>query len=136
MANASNSSDCYNFTNHTNQLIIDLSVNGATTSIGAVSALTAIVLILVAKAHKEFIYRLILYMAVDAEIGCLASIITVYEIDYNKQFEIFILISSCTWLYIVYVYCFLLGWLGLYMFLLAVFRVQLNKTKHEAIVVL
>ena len=76
MANASNSSDCYNFTNHTNQLIIDLSVNGATTSIGAVSALTAIVLILVAKAHKEFIYRLILYMAVDAEIGCLASIIT------------------------------------------------------------
>ena len=35
--------------------------------------------------------------------------------------------------YLVYVYSFLLCWLGLYLFSLAVFRVQLKKTKHEAI---
>ena len=35
--------------------------------------------------------------------------------------------------YVIDVYFFLLCWLGLYLFSLAVFRVQLMKTKHEAI---
>ena len=71
-------------------------------------------------------------MAVDTVIGCLASIVKVFAIDYNIQFVIYVVIFSCTW-YLVLVYAFLLGWLGLYLFSLAVFRVQLKKTKHEAI---
>ena len=63
------STDCYSFMNNSYELIINLSVYGATTSIGAVSALTAIVLILVAKGYKEFVYRLILYMALDFVLG-------------------------------------------------------------------
>ena len=134
MANTStsSSSDCYSFINHTNELIINLSVYGATTSIGAVSALTAIVLILVAKAHKEFIYRLILYMAVDAVMGCLIEFVNNFENDYNIPYKIS-MSTNLTFTYMICVYCFLLCWLGLYLFSLAVFRVQLKKTKHEAI---
>ena len=93
----------------------------------------AIVLILVAKAYKEFIYRVVLYMAVAVAIGLLASILNVFEIDYSKRFEIVALLLNYTFLYLIYVHSFLLCWLGLYLFSLAVFRVQLKKTEHEAI---
>ena len=69
MAATNNSTDCYIFINITSQLIINLSMNGATCFTGAGSCLTAIVLILVAKGHKVFIYRLLLYMAVDGLLG-------------------------------------------------------------------
>ena len=129
-----NSTDCYNFISNSTELIINLSVYGATTSIGAVSCLTAIVLILVAKGYKEFVYRLILYMAVD---GLFAFPLTVtwrvlvdtYELKYIVVNTLLNVIVN----YLIYEYLFLLCWLGFYLFLLAVFRVQLKKTKHEAI---
>ena len=130
---ASNSTaDCYNFFNSTTQLIIDLSVNGATTLIGATSSLTAIVLILIAKAYKVYIYRLLLYMAITALFTCLAELANNFENDYNVQYDI----STPTNLILIYTinaYSFELCWLGLYLFSLAVFRVQLKKPKHEAI---
>ena len=131
---SNNSTHCYHFLNNTDYLVIDGSIflYSASVSIGAVSALTAIVFILVAKAHNEFIYRLILYMAVDAVIGCLVSLAHKFEIEYSIRFEI-ALPTYLLKLYLVYVYSFLLCWLGLYLFSLAVFRVQLKKTKHEAI---
>ena len=125
----SNLTHCYHFINAT---VVDISIYGAATVIGAVSSLTAIILILVAKAYKEFIYRLVLYMAVDAFIVFLAIIALIFEIEYNIGF----VISTPTFLlklYMIYMYAFLLCWLGLYLFLLAVFRVQLKKAKHEAI---
>ena len=122
-----NVSECYNFT--TSQLITYLSVYGATTSIGAVSCLTAIVLIMVAKGYKEFINRLILYMAVDGLISYWLIIADIFERKDNVRHEILHLVV----LYLTYTYCFLLCWLGLYLFLLAVFRVQLKKKKHELI---
>ena len=36
--------------------VVNLSVYGATTSIGAISSLAAVVIILVAKGYKEFVY--------------------------------------------------------------------------------
>ena len=126
------STDCCSIVNSTSQLIVDLSMNGAICLIGAGSCLTAIVLILVAKGHKAFIYRLLLYMAVDGLLGCLALLAYTFEGDYNVQFEILAATSLLVY-YMIDVYSFLLCWLGLYLFSLAVFRVQLNKTKHEAI---
>ena len=126
---ANSSTECIN---GTSQFIVDLSVGGVTCLIGAGSCLTAIVLILVAKGHKEFIYRLLLYMAVDGLLGSLTLITYVFESDYNVRYDIlaatFMLLS-----YLIFTYSFLLCWLGLYLFSLAVFRVQLKKTKHEAI---
>ena len=128
----SNSTDCYYFINTTSRFIIDLSVSGAAAFIGAVSALTAIGLILVAKAHKDFIYRLLLYMATVALFSCLDEIATSFVTDYKLRYEVAQLTNAMK-NYFVCVYSFLLCWLGLYLFSLAVFRVQLKKTKHEAI---
>ena len=127
----SNSTDCY-FMNTTSQLIVNLSVYGASTFIGAVSFLSSIVLILVAKGYKEFIYRLVLYMAVDGLIACPVRISYSFERDYNVVNEIFFTTDVIV-IYLIYVYSFLLCWLGLYLFSLAVFKVQLKKTKHETI---
>ena len=133
MATTSNSTDCYNFLNGTSQLIINLSMGGVTCFIAAGSCLIAIVLILVAKGHKVFIYRLLLYMAVDALLGSLIRLAFFFERDYNVQYYKVIISTYCVSNYLIDVYFFLLCWLGLYLFSLAVFRVQLKKTKHEAI---
>ena len=128
------STDCYSFMNNSYELIINLSVYGATTSIGAVSALTAIVLILVAKGYKEFVYRLILYMALDFVLGYPFMLTWRILVDsYQLNYIVINTLLNTMMNYAVYVYLFLLCWLGLYLFLLAVFRVQLKKTKHEAI---
>ena len=130
MAAANNSTDCYSFINSTSQLVTDLSITGATCLIGTGSCLIAIVLILVAKGHKVFIYRLLLYMAVDGFLGCPVVLAYAYERDFGVQYE---LLTALLMTYLILVYSFLLCWLGLYLFSLAVFRVQLKKTKHEAI---
>ena len=128
----SNSTDCYSIINTTSRFIINLSVYGAAAFVGAVSALTAIGLILVAKAYKDFIYRLLLYMATVALFSCLAKFATSFVTDYKLRYEV-VLLTNAMKSYFAYVYFFLLSWLGLYLFSLAVFRVQLKKTKHEVI---
>ena len=127
-----NDSNCNSFINSTSQLIVSSSVYGASTFIGEASALIAIVLILVAKVHKDFIYRLLLYMAVAALPGLLATLAYNIEIDYRLQYDI-AMPTNLVMTYLIYVYDFLLFWLGLYLFSLAVFRVQLKKPKHEVI---
>ena len=128
----SNSTDCYYFINSTSRFIIDLSVSGAAAFIGAVSALTAIGLILVAKAYKDFIYRLLLYMATVALFLCQAEFATSFVTDYKLRYEV-VLLTIVMKNYFVFVYFFLHCWFGLYLLSLAVFRVQLKKTKHEVI---
>ena len=59
MTTTVNSTDCHGILNSTSQTV-NLSVYGATTSIGAISSLAAVVIILVAKGYKEFVYRLLL----------------------------------------------------------------------------
>ena len=127
-----NSSDCQSVFNSTTQLVVNLSVYGATTSIGAISSLAAVVIILVAKGYKEFVYRLLLYMAVDCLIGFPIHLAYKFELHFNVHHGLTIptdfLID-----YFICVYLFLLCWLGLYLFLLAVLKVQIKKIKHEAI---
>ena len=125
-------SNCYYFINTTSRFIIDLSVSGAAAFIGAVSALTAIGLILVAKAHKDFIYRLLLYMATAALFSCLAEIGNNFVTDYKLLYEISMITDTLKY-YFLCLYSFILCWFGLYLLSLAVFRVQLKKTKHEVI---
>ena len=127
-----NSSDCQSVFNSTTQLVVNLSVYGATTSIGAISSLAAVVIILVAKGYKEFVYRLLLYMAVDNLLGFPIYLAYKFELHFNVHHGLTIP-TSFFFSYFICVYLFLLCWLGLYLFLLAVFRVQIKKIKHEAI---
>ena len=53
---AMNSTDCNSYINSTSQLVVNLSVYGAITSIGAISSLAAVVIILAAKGYNEFVY--------------------------------------------------------------------------------
>ena len=102
---------------------------GVTTSIGAISSLAAVVIILVAKGYKEFVYRLLLYMAVDNLIGfpiCVAD-------KFQGNRHGLTIPTALFFSYFIFVYLFLLCWLGLYLFLLAVSRIQIKKIKHEAI---
>ena len=127
-----NFSDCHNIFNSTTQFVVNLSVYGATTSIGAISSLAAVVIILVAKGYKEFVYRLLLYMVVDCLIGFPIYLAYKFELSYNLHHGLTIP-TSFLFDYFICVYLFLLCWLGLYLFLLAVFKVQIKKIKHEAI---
>ena len=126
-----NSSDCQSVFNSTTQLVVNLSVYGATISIGAISSLAAVI-ILVAKGYKEFVYRLLLYMAVDNLIRFPIYLAYKFELSYNLHHGLTIP-TSFLFNYFFCVYLFLLCWLGLYLFLLAVFRIQIKKIKHEAI---
>ena len=127
-----NSSDCQSVFNSTTQLVVNLSVYGATTSIGAISSLAAVVIILVAKGYREFVYRLLLYMAVDCLIGFPIYVAYKFELHFNVHHGLTIP-TSFLFDYFICVYLFLLCWLGLYLFLLAVLKVQIKKIKHEAI---
>ena len=105
-----NSSDCYNFINHTSELIIDLSPSSSSAFVGAASSLTAIVL-LVVHLSTDIVH--------GGLIGYLTSIAHIFEVDSNVQFQISMpahyLIMLCVFVPVV-----------LYLFSLAVFRVQLN----------
>ena len=125
-------SDCHSVFNSTTQLVVNLSVYGATTSIGAISSLAAVVIILAAKGQKEFVYRLLLYMAVDNLIGISIYVAYKFELIFNINHGL-IIQTSFFFSYFIFVDLFLLCWLGLYLFLLAVFRIQIKKIKHEAI---
>ena len=127
-----NSTDCNSYINSTSQLVVNLSVYGAITSIGAISSLAAVVIILVAKGYKEFVYRLLLYMAVDNLLGFPIYLAYKFEVNYNVHHGLTIP-TSFFFSYFIFVYLFLLCWFGLYLFLLAVSRIQIKKIKHEAI---
>ena len=128
-----NSTYCYHFINRSDYDIFDRSIYSASTSIGAVSCLTAIVLILVAKAYKEFIYRLILYMAVAGFLSSLVLLLYRLGVDYDLKYEIAMTVMDLFTIYSIYIYSFLLFWIMLYLFTLTVFKVQLKKPKHEVI---
>ena len=86
--------------------------------------------------RQVFIFRLLLYMSVDAFFASLATIVYRLVLDYyrnNSQHEMAKSMTYLLMIYLVYLYTFLLCWLVMYLFLLAVFRVQLKKMKHEAI---
>ena len=129
MTTTVNSTDCHSILNSTSQTVINLSVFGVTTSIGAISSLAAVVIILGAKGYKEFVYRLLLYMAVDNLIGFPIFVADKFEGNHHGLTVPTALFFS----YFICVYLFLLCWLGLYLFLLAVSRIQIKKIKHEAI---
>ena len=99
-----NSSDCHSLFNSTTQLVVNLSVYGATTSIGAISSLAAVAIILVAKGYKEFVYRLLLYMAVD---GLIVYVAYKFELHFNVHHGLTIP-TSFLFDYFICVYLFLL----------------------------
>ena len=72
-------------------------------------------------------------MAVDSLLGYPVTLVHKFELDYNIHRLAFSIPASILMNYFICIYLFLLCWLGLYLFLLAVFRIQLKKTRHEAI---
>ena len=106
----------------------------ASCSVGVLSSLAAIILLLVSKGYKEFIYRLFLYLSTAALVMGTAQML------YATRYEYKIVESQETWLvrfitftlaYSGWIYCLVLCWIGFYVFWLAMHHVQLKKPKHE-----
>ena len=99
----------------------------ATTSVGVVLSVVSLVLILVSKAYKDFMHRLLCYMATCAFVFMVTSFLRLSSSEYVVM-VCYVLVFHC-----VFTYFLLLLWITLYLFVLAVLRVQLKNAKHEAI---
>ena len=104
----------------------------ASCSVGVLSSLAAIILLLVSKGYKEFIHRLFLYLSTAALVACAIQLLYSIRYDYMEsqdtwlvRFIIFIL-SYSSWTYFLF-----LCWIGFYVFWLIMHHVQLKKPKHE-----
>ena len=62
---------------------------------------------------------------------CFLSVSLLLFNNYNVKF--LFVASRAVYCYASLVYCLLLFWISIYLFVLAVFGAQLNKTKHEVI---
>ena len=94
---------------------------------GSLSSLSAILLVLASKSHRRFIHRIFLYLATSAFMLLSASILNLLSFKCAALLK-YLLVG-----YSSYVYFLLLFWIIFYLFLLAAFRVQLNRLKHEVI---
>ena len=90
-------------------------------------SLLSLILLLLSKAYKDFLHRLLCYMSVSASVILISVFMPLVD---SKAVR---LAGSFVCIYTAVVYCLLLFWIGMYLFLLALFRVQLKKTKHEVI---
>ena len=116
-----------NASNYTIDKATVLSLAIASQFVGVLSVLTAIILILVSRAHKNFLYRLLLYWAVSGLALLISGLLSLIQ-----SYYVFI-ISNFVFTYSILAFYLFLWWIVFYLFLLAVFRVQLNKTKHKII---
>ena len=101
-------------------------------SVGVLSSLVAIILLLVSKGYKEFIHRLFLYLSTAALLLSVAQLLVVSEEEYSISMKT-IRVTTFVIAYMSLIYFSLLSWIGFYVFWLTVFKVQLKKIKHEVI---
>ena len=118
--------------NHSSKdyFILDTTSN-ASSSVGVLSSLAAIILLLVSKGYKEFIHRLFLYLSTAALVVCAVQMLFNITFDYmESQFWlvrfIYFMLGYSGW-----TYCLILCWISFYVFWLAMYHVQLKKPKHE-----
>ena len=112
-------------------------------SVGLLSSLAAIVLVLITRAYKEFIQRLFLYLAITATVVCtllLSSPVVLITLDAHndttqlqaKLDEIQIAFSVLLG-YFVMVYGLLLCWIGVYVASLTIGIMKFKSIRHEII---
>ena len=104
----------------------------ASNSVGLVSSLSAIALILAARAYKDLIQRLILYLSLSALVSSLATLIgqvVQWSKVMNKPWEEALLRTLMG--YAILAYYILICWMALYVFMFALFQVRLNSIKYE-----
>ena len=123
------SKNCSNYSSEQEQYFI---LSTVSCSVGVLSSLAAIILLLVSKGYKEFIHRLFLYLSTAALVVCAGQLLYVVEKEYSI-YIVFIRVTAFVISYMSLIYFSLLSWIGFYMFWLTVFKVQLKKIKHEVI---
>ena len=108
-------------------------VGTASSALGLLASLVATALILLSKAYRVFILRLMLYLAGSALLSSLCtlttSVVVLINFNYFKSLIVLRLITA----YSLLVYYLFLCWIALYIFSLALCSVQLKKAVHEVI---
>ena len=95
-------------------------------------SLASLLLLIFSKAYKDFLHRLLCYLSSFGVLWmCFLSVSLLLFNNYNVKF--LFVASRAVYCYASLVYCLLLFWISIYLFVLAVFGAQLNKTKHEVI---
>ena len=102
-------------------------------------SVVVVILILVSKSYREFIHRVLLYLALTSFVWSLLDAISFVVYEFTGNFTYETNLSSLAYQvvqisldsYSEQLYFNILCWIGVYLFSLAVFNVHLKKTKHE-----
>ena len=120
---------CYNFSKEESDLTNLISA--ASHSIAAIASLISIFLIAISRAYKEFLHRLFLYLSITVQVLTVCvTVTTLFELLHYDAGKLSVMLAVVS-VYCCNLYPLFLSWMGLYFFLLAALRVQLNKKKHE-----
>ena len=126
------------------QFLLIMSTQVTSYSVGLLSSLAAIVLVLITRAYKEFIQRLFLYLAITATVVCtlLLSIPVVYIMldahndttQLQAKLDEFQIAISFPLGYFVMLYALLLCWIGVYVASLTIgIRKRFKPIRYEII---
>ena len=133
-----------NFSWNESQSLLIGSTAVLSNSVGILSSLAAIVLVLITRAYKEFIQRLFLYLAITATLLCtlLLSMFVVFLIildahndttQLQAKFDEIQLAFLVPLRYFVMVYGLLLCWIGVYVASLTIGIRRFKSIRHEII---
>ena len=133
--NASGPAICNTSWNESQYLLI-ASTEVTSHSVGLLSSLAAIVLVLITRAYKEFIQRLFLYLAITATFICTPIILSsavVNDIHVNIGEEKFLMAMEISLVYFDLVYSLLLCWIGVYVLSLTIGIRRFKSIRYEII---
>ena len=143
--NASGSAICsLSSWNESNYLLMIGSTAATSTSVGLLSSLAAIVLVLITRAYKEFIQRLFLYLAITATFLCtlLLPIFVVFLIMLDAHNDTTQLQAKIDEIQIAFsvplgyfglLYGLLLCWIGVYVASLTIGIRRFKSIRHEIV---
>ena len=136
--NGSNEASCFEFSERQlNQVTAAVvSVSGIT----CIACIIAVILIIVLKQYRTFLHRLVLYLMVAAGVYSLSfflEITPVYHdsegVSVRKGLEGLCAAIGFFTQIMAWIFHIIITWIVVYLTLLAVFKYQANKRKHEAI---
>ena len=133
-SNSSNNS-CSQFTNF-HKIVI---MRSAFAAVGAFASIIAIFIIILAKAHSQYMYRLMLYLSVVTFIVCVLYMLRQLPIEatdgglvsVRKGYGWLCAASAYAFINLQWTKVIISFWITAYLFVLVVFSKQFNKRNHE-----
>ena len=125
--------NCPNFGYDETNLLSNAIIVGS--SISFLASFTTIALVLVTKSYHVFVHRLTAYLAVPVCLLTFAFLLPIGAIRVDGESVTYVstlcTIAGFLVQYIVWVETAVSCWINVYVFVLAMFGVQMNKQKHE-----